>query len=262
MSALAMRTRIMWPIVGVVLLVSGVSAALVLSSLNGQVEVQSVKITLIRNAGVMIETEDIRIYIDPINLPSNYSSLPGDVVLVTHEHADHYQGDMISMLQKDDTVNVFPANMSDQIDAFDGIGVVPGDSLQVGPVNITAFYMYTWAPEGYEASHPIERNWTSYIIDINGITIFHAGDSKNIPEYSQLKGLIDVAMLPLGPGCQTMAGYEVVQAIQVIEPTFFIPIHFEEGADVTFMSSYGEQIADADCEVIWLDYLSSYTFEP
>ena len=40
----------------------------------------SVTLTLLYNAGVMIEANGMRIYIDPINLPSNYSSLPADAV--------------------------------------------------------------------------------------------------------------------------------------------------------------------------------------
>jgi hypothetical protein len=118
--------------------------------------------------------------------------------------------------------------------------------------------MYTIPPEGYEASHPIEANWTSYIIDIDGFRIFHAGDSKNIPEYEQLTGTIDVALLPLGPGCQTMTDYEVVQALQDISPDYFIPIHFAEGADVTFLEEYSDDIEALDCEIISLDNLQIY----
>ena len=55
------------------------------------------------NAGVMIETKGIRIYIDPVDLPDDYENLPADAILITHEHGDHYQQDMIDMLQKDDT---------------------------------------------------------------------------------------------------------------------------------------------------------------
>ncbi|MHA2004480.1 MAG: MBL fold metallo-hydrolase [Candidatus Thorarchaeota archaeon] len=220
----------------------------------------SIMITLLDNAGVMIEADDLRIYVDPIDLNSSFEDLDADAILVTHPHGDHYQSSTINMLQKESTVNVFPANMSMQVSNHDGIGVVPGDSIQVGAANITAYYMYTFAVEGYDASHPREANWTSYIIEIDGFTFFHAGDSKNIIEYLDLAGQINVALLPLGPGCQTMADYEIVSAVAAISPDYFIPIHFTEGACESFMTAYGDDIAGTDCEAMILDNFESYSF--
>ena len=221
----------------------------------------TITLTLLYNAGVMIESGDVRIYIDPIDLPSNYSQLPADAVLVTHPHGDHYNTTSIDLIQQESTVNVFPSNMSDAVAAYDGVGVVPGTTVMVGDVNITAFYMYTIPPEGYTASHPLEANWTSYIIDIKGFTIFHAGDSKNITEYEMLRNSIDVVLLPLGPGCQTMYLYEVVDAIDKIQPGFFIPIHYIPDAHETFIRAFDDDIeAISECVPIGMDYWTSHTF--
>lgn len=221
----------------------------------------NIKLTLLYNAGVMIEVEDVRIYIDPYELPSSdYGSLPADVILITHNHGDHYQESTINFLITDETLCVFPEIMTSAIATYDGLGVVPRDSFLVGDINITCFYMYTFAPAGYESSHPLESNFTSYIIHIDGFTFFHAGDSGNIPEYTQLNGLINVAFLPLGPGCQTMTGIDVVHAIETIEPAYFIPIHYSEGADVDFIESYGTAIVNSGCEIIHLAYFESQHF--
>ena len=215
------------------------------------------KITLLYNAGVMIEVGEARLYIDPVSLPGNYSDKPADVILITHPHSDHYSGAAVSMLEKDSTVIVFPENMSSAMGSLGGTGVNPGDNIVAGIFNITAFYMYTTAPEGYDPSHPPEANWTSYIIEFYGFTVFHAGDSKCIEEYEELTGKIDLALLPLGPGCQTMADAEVVDAIEVIGPTYFIPIHYTEGADATFIATYGDDVEAAGCEVVSLAYFHS-----
>jgi L-ascorbate metabolism protein UlaG (beta-lactamase superfamily) len=221
-----------------------------------------INFTLLDNAGVMIEASGMRVYVDPINLGSEYSDLPADVILITHPHGDHYEGTSIRRVETDDTTIVFPANMSDAVSAYDATGVVPGDQIQVGPINITAFYMYTWAPEGYDPSHPPEANWTSYIIDFDGFTFFHAGDSKNITEYNMLTGFIDVAMLPLGPGCQSMVEDEIVDAIRRINPSYFVPIHYATRANDAFVLEYGDEIEDTiGCEILNLDYFSSYIFE-
>jgi L-ascorbate metabolism protein UlaG (beta-lactamase superfamily) len=211
----------------------------------------------------MIEADGLRIYIDPIELPSNYSTLPADAVLITHPHGDHYNRTIIDMLQKESTVNIMPSNMSAEVVLHDAIGVVPGDTVMVGDINITAFYMYTTAPEGYEPSHPPEANWTSYLIDIHGFTIFHAGDSKNITEYNQLTGKVDVALLPLGPGCQSMTGLEVVDAIGKLQPQYFIPIHTTNYSAQSFVNAYEDEIAEVapGCHPFSLNHFTSYTFE-
>ncbi|RDE13000.1 MAG: hypothetical protein C4K48_09335 [Candidatus Thorarchaeota archaeon] len=223
----------------------------------------TIKLTLLENAGVMIEADGMRIYIDPIDLPSNYSELPADAVLITHPHGDHFDGTIIDLLLKEDTEIIMPSNMSAEVTEYGAVGVVPGDSVLVGDINITAFYMYTTAPEGYVASHPREANWTSYIIDINGFTIFHAGDSKNIIEYNQLNGTIDVALLPLGPGCQSMTGMEVVDAIDKLQPGHFIPVHASDLDAELFINAYEDEIAEVtECHPFWLEHFASYVFEP
>jgi L-ascorbate metabolism protein UlaG (beta-lactamase superfamily) len=249
-------------VLGAILAVALTTSVVILSTVDFGVPEGSARITLLTNAGVMIEAEGLRIYIDPIELPASYGSRPADAVLITHDHGDHYQSSVIDMLQKDGTVNVFPAIMTTAIETHDGVGVNPEDQIQVGVANITAFYMYTFDVSGFQASHPRENNYTSYIVEINGFTVFHAGDSKTLDEYGMLTGTIDVAMLPLGPGCQTMADDEVVAAIQRIEPEYFIPIHFGEGAVDDFCSSYRSQIeGTVGCEVVTLAFFTSRTFQ-
>ena len=223
----------------------------------------AINVTLLTNAGVMIEARGMRIYIDPVELPSEYGDSPADLVLITHNHGDHYQESTVNMLQKEGTVNVFPEIMRTEITRHDGVSVVPRDELELGSIKVTAFYMYTFSPvPGTPAGHPAESNFTSYIVDVDGFTIFHAGDSKNLQEYAELNGEIDVALLPLGPGCQTMADTEVVNVLQVIEPAYFIPIHFTEGNNDAFVSSYARSIeATTECEVCNLDHFSTHVFE-
>ena len=234
---------------GALAVVIGAGTPLVVSKLA---ESSAVKLTLLNNAGIMIEFQDSRIYIDPIDLNEEYENLPADGILITHDHGDHYQPDVIEMLQKEDTINVFPEIMEAEISLFDGIGVVPEESLMIGNITISTFYMYTGS------SHPQESNYTSYIIDINGFTIFHAGDSYNLYEYYDLEGEIDVAMLPLGPGCQTMADADIISALSRIQPTYFIPIHYAEDADETFLSTYRTELNDY--KVVHLSYFSSHRF--
>ena len=223
----------------------------------------AINVMLLNNAGVMIEADGTRIYIDPYDLPREYSNYPADAILITHDHGDHYQSSVINMLQKDGTLNVFRKIMDTEIARHDGLGVNPEEEFMVGNIKITPFYMYTFSPTpGGEASHPAESNFTSYIVDIGGFTIFHGGDTKNLPEYRELTGTISVAILPLGPGCQTMTDEEVVNAIDVIDPEYFIPIHFSAGQNDQFVSRFRRSIeATTDCEICNMDYYTMHSFD-
>jgi len=164
-----------------------------------------INIRLLYNAGVMIETENTRIYIDPYNLMVNYSDYPADAILITHDHGDHYDPVSIDIIKTENTSFYFPAIMSAEALLYGANSVVPEDIFVINNISVRCFYMYTM-PGSPDSSHPQSNNYTSYIIDIDGFTIFHAGDSWNIDEYQQLTGEIDLVFLPLGPGCQTMTG--------------------------------------------------------
>ncbi|TFF96931.1 MBL fold metallo-hydrolase [Candidatus Thorarchaeota archaeon] len=258
-----MRTRLAALLVGLLVVGLGATAMAGFLIMGGQQVDTSITLTHLDHAGVMIEARGLRIYIDPINLEDNYTQLPADVVLITHHHGDHYQESNVSLLQKEGTINVFPAIMSEAIATHDGVSVVPGDTMTMGSIMISAFYMYTTAPEGFDSTHPRESNYTSYLVDINGFTIFHAGDSRNITEYEQLSGSVDVALLPIGPGCQTMYGYEVVDAIEKMQPGYFIPIHTTELNAELFLYTYGDDIEEiSDCQCLVMPDFSSHVFEP
>ncbi|MGY5859821.1 MAG: MBL fold metallo-hydrolase [Candidatus Thorarchaeota archaeon] len=220
-----------------------------------------INVTLLENAGVMIETNDTRIYIDPYLLNSTFADYPADIVLVTHPHGDHYDPTSLDIIETASTEFIFPSNMTTECATYGATGVEPRDTVMIGDINITAFYMYTLPVDIYPASHPAEANWTSFIVTIGDFTIFHAGDTKNIIEYYELDGDIDLAFLPLGPGCQTMVDYEVVQALARIQPTYFIPIHYGPGVHETWIAAYGDNVEDeTDCTPIVLDYFTKHTF--
>ncbi|MHA2247105.1 MAG: MBL fold metallo-hydrolase [Candidatus Hodarchaeales archaeon] len=251
-------------IIGIIVITSGVVVitAVVLNSTPAGISVR-----LLNNAGVMIEAEDTRIYIDPYDLPSRYSSYPADAVLITHDHGDHYDITAIDIIKTDDTNFYFPAIMGSEYSLhdptifYDGDLVNPEDTFTVNNFSVRCFYMYT-DPGSDQSGHPQSSNYTSYIIDIDGFTIFHAGDSWNIDEYEQLTGEVDLVLLPIGPGCQAMTDVDIVSVIEVIAPSYFIPIHFTDEGKESFIELYRDSVEDLGCELIDLDYYDSYKFNP
>ncbi|MDO8123517.1 MAG: MBL fold metallo-hydrolase [Candidatus Hermodarchaeota archaeon] len=234
-------------VIAVIAVVVPLSAFMVMNA-------NSVQFQLLYNAGVKIEAYGLRIYVDPYNLPESFEALPADVVLITHPHFDHYQNTSIDLLQKEGTVNVFPENMSDAIAFYEGVGVNPGDEIEFGSIHVTAFYAYYPVVDSIPSVHPRENNWTSYIIDVGGFNIFHAGDSRNIEEYSQLTGTIDVALLCID--CNS--GDQVVESLEVIQPRYFVPIHYTELSRQVFFVNYAASITN--CIIVNLEYYQPYAF--
>ena len=61
------------------------------------------------------------------------------------------------------------------------------------------------------------------MVEIDGVRIYHAGDTDNIPEMRDLYN-IDVALLPIS-GQFVMTPKEASEAVKVINPKVVIPIH-------------------------------------
>ncbi|MFW9779316.1 MAG: MBL fold metallo-hydrolase [Candidatus Heimdallarchaeota archaeon] len=243
-------------IIGTIVVASGVViTAIVLNPPN--VPTDRITVTLLYNAGVMIEVEDTRIYIDPCDLPSNYSNYPADYIFITHDHGDHYDPSSIDIIKSETTRLFVPAIMSQQAAQYVPESVQPEDAVVCDDFNVSCFYMYTM-PGSNESSHPQESNYVSYIIELDGFTMFHAGDSWNINEYSQLNGKIDLVFLPLGPGCQTMTEIDVVRVVETIEPRYFIPIHFTADTKQLFVDLYTANVEACGCQLINLDYYEAY----
>ena len=231
-----------------------------------EIPVTSVNVTLLDTAGVMIEANNIRIYIDPYRIPkSNFSEYPADLILITHAHADHYSRFDINDVLKNSTLVVCPESMTTQLERYNNsLGVKPGDSFLYRGINITAFDLYLDNyPSGALSAHPKNNNWTSYIIDIDGFIIFHAGDAKYMEEYEEFPVDIDVAFLPIyfdpGYGVKNESLAPIIQVIETIKPDYCIPTHWYFSDNELFMQDYVPLLED-DCEVMNLGFFESHVF--
>ena len=144
---------------------------------------KEVKFHALVHASIRIQYDGKEIQIDPVTKLGNkvidYSAMPkADYLLVTHERcADMFgsgevmaNGDKIQLLR----------GQSDQ-------GRVAGD------FTIEAVPAYNIS-EGRTQFHPKCRD-NGYILTIDGLRIYIAGDTEDIPEMSAIKD-IDIAFLP------------------------------------------------------------------
>ena len=71
--------------------------------------------------------------------------------------------------------------------------------------------------------HPIENGWVGYILEINDIHYYIAGDTDLTPDAKRVT--CDVAFVPIG-GRFTMNAKEAASLVNTIEPQIAIPIHY------------------------------------
>ena len=72
--------------------------------------------------------------------------------------------------------------------------------------------------------HPRKNNWVGYIVDINNVKYYIAGDTDITEENRKVK--CDIAFLPVG-GTYTMTAEEAANLANEIEPQVVVPIHYE-----------------------------------
>ncbi|MGY2873074.1 L-ascorbate metabolism protein UlaG (beta-lactamase superfamily) [Marmoricola sp. URHA0025 HA25] len=142
------------------------------------------------HACVRLETEGRRIVIDPGTFTSADALDGATAVLVTHEHADHWTPDQLRATDAPVfTIAAVAAQIREQApDVAERVTVVvPGQSLDVGvPVEVVG--------EKHAVIHPELPHFdnSGYLLTVEGVTIFHPGDSLTVPPRAP-----DLLLLPV-----------------------------------------------------------------
>jgi L-ascorbate metabolism protein UlaG (beta-lactamase superfamily) len=182
------------------------------------------EISFIGHGSLMISINGFVIHIDPVKSSGSYSGLPkADLILITHEHGDHLDGQLISELKKGETVILCNAASAS---AVPGAKVMkPGDKEKVGKITIEAVYAYKIKNvRAGGVPYHAKGEGNGYILTIGDKRIYIAGDTENTPEMKALKN-IDVAFLPMNLP-YTMTPEMVADAAKAIKPSILYPYHY------------------------------------
>ena len=203
---------------------------------NGKYEVESFKtksgapvdITLIKHGSLEIRYKGISIQVDPVSghgKTTDYATeFPkADVILITHEHGDHLDDEAIKALEKDGTRLLLNGASAEKIGR--GEVIANGESTDLpGGIHLDAVPAYNSTPDR-KNFHP-KGNGNGYVLTIDGLRIYVAGDTEDIPEMADLKD-IDVAFLPVNQP-YTMTVEQCVAAAKSFNPKVLIPYHFSK----------------------------------
>ena len=172
------------------------------------------KIHWLGHDGFRIDSDRI-IYFDPYQIKS---AVPADIIFISHDHFDHCSEDDIKKIQKKDTVIVTDATTAKKLQGSIEV-VKPGDTLTVDTIAVEVVPAYNTN----KTFHPKASGLLGFIVTVEGVRIYHAGDTDFIPEMNSIKA--DIALLPVS-GTYVMTAEEAVQAALAIKPAVAIPMHF------------------------------------
>jgi len=179
-------------------------------------------------SGFKIVTHNRTIFIDPVLVNDRGSA---DFILITHSHDDHYSIPDIKSLSKKETVVLCPKNVFKNIrkklpDLLTK-EIRPGEMLGFGDIDIQAVPAYNMK-SGLFTPHPKSSLNVGYVIIIDGMRIYHAGDTDYVPEMNSL-GRITAAMVPIAGNDLTMSTEKAAELINRLSPRNAIPMHYEIG---------------------------------
>ncbi len=178
-------------------------------------------IEVLCHSSIKINKEKV-IYIDPFNIDKNYND--ADIIFITHNHYDHYSKEDITKVKKESTIFVGTKDVVDELlkDGFnqDRIRIVyHNNKYLVDNINFETIPAYNTNKE----FHPKESGWVGYILQIEGIRYYIAGDTDITEENRKVK--CDVAFVPVG-GTFTMNFKEAAKLVNEIKPKIAVPTHY------------------------------------
>jgi L-ascorbate metabolism protein UlaG (beta-lactamase superfamily) len=201
------------------------------ASAQGQFEIDTLAtssghltITFIGHGTLMFTCGGKVIHIDPWSNLADYSTLPkADIILVTHEHRDHLDPDVIEMLRTDSTALVLTEPCAEKITG--GMIMKNGDvdTVQGIPMEAVPAYNIVHKRESGQPFHP-QGVGNGYIITFGDLRVYVAGDTENTPEIKALQD-IDVAFLPMNLP-YTMTPEMVADAARAFRPKVLYPYHY------------------------------------
>jgi len=193
-------------------------------------------ITWLGHAAFRLTGKSQTIYIDPVEMEYCgarakrlfVDPASADIILLTHHHTDHCNPESFTHMRTHATVIIGPAACSDKVKGLMQ-QIRPGDTVNVGGATIQAVHAYNIKRQRSPGTpfHPRDTG-VGYVVTLDGITVYHAGDTEPVPEMDQV-GPVDVALLPVDDH-YTMSAAEAFESAKRVKARMVIPMHYFDTA--------------------------------
>ena len=187
-------------------------------------EYEGINIKWTGHDGFQISNSDKILYIDPFKLAKQYNDLHNaNLILITHNHFDHLSLDDLGKIINKETIVIAAKECVDQLKALnikEVKGVAPGEKINLQNNVVETIPAYNTNKD----FHPKKDGKVGFIVTINNVRIYHAGDTDLIPEMKTTKP--DIALTPVS-GTYVMTAEEASEAVNdLIKPKMAIPMHY------------------------------------
>ncbi len=186
------------------------------------------KVTYLGHASFKIEEDGKIVYVDPwLSGPTSPITVDdvdkADIVLVTHDHADHGFVEGRDICKK--TGAIFVALNELAIKAGDqGVENIHtlnlGGSVEIGGVVVTLVQAFHSSGVGAP---------TGFIVRFPSNSFYHAGDTgvfSSMKLFAELYSPLDLALLPIG-STYTMDIHQAALSVKLLKPSNVIPMHYD-----------------------------------
>jgi len=190
-------------------------------------KIGDVELKWLGHSGFLILNSKV-IYIDPYQIKEELPK--ADLILLTHDHYDHCSVADLEKIINPGTVILMTSGCQSKVARFNvplKLHLVsPGEDFDFGKIKITTFPAYNVDKH----FHKKDEALVGFLIKIDNLIIYHAGDTDVIPEMTKLTGYNQhdktfIALLPVG-GRFTMNAEEAAEAAKMIKPSLAIPMHW------------------------------------
>lgn len=163
------------------------------------------------------------VYFDPWQIEGEPHD--GDYVFITHEHYDHFSPEDIAKVIAFDGRLIVPESMGHLLTGITAIPsshmvtVRPGEKKEIARLLVEVVPAYNTG----KSFHVKKSGWVGYVITLDAMCYYVAGDTDDIPEIDDIK--CDAAFLPIG-GTYTMDAAEAAELAMHMRPKVVIPTHY------------------------------------
>ena len=178
-------------------------------------------IKVLCHSSIKFEKEQV-IYFDPYKINEKYND--ADIIFITHSHYDHFSEEDILKVKKEETKIVVPEDLYNKsfklkFDESNILIVKPNEEYEVNNIKFKTIPAYNVNKN----FHPKTNNWVGYIITLDNVSYYIAGDTDITEENRKVK--CDVAFVPIG-GTYRMTAGDVSSLVNEIKPKIAVPIHY------------------------------------